>query len=999
MSKKSGLGVAKSLGLVLLTALLGAGSGVAAAPNGVESGNGAAAQAGGLERLSRIQMLKERQVGAVHPLTRTAGYLGSLPEDQTLAMTISFQPNRGDEISALLAALYNPASPNFHKWLSPEQWADRFGRSTAEVAQAAAWLRSSGFTVNKVWENRLAISFTGSTAVVRKAFNTQMGLFRHPIEARSFFANLQRPQLPPALDAITISLTGLSNAELHHHPDHSQARPISEAEIRAKLQAQEGPGGWGARPNAKIGSTDFLGPQDLQLAYGYQSLISGGVANQGSGQSIGNIIDSDVQDSDINGLRSQLGLPQEGQSGFQLVRDVPPTLTNPGKKFQDEAELDLDTISAAAPDAVIHLILIPALDSNSITTAENYAVNTLHLPVVNESFGGCESSNFDSAEQTLFQQAAAAGTAFFASAGDEGVACSSDINGQFFGVELPAAYDSVTAVGGTTLQGTFNSGGTLTAVASDVTWNTAPGVRNDCTGTSTGGGATGGGVAATVSRPSYQTQFSQPGTSHGVPAGSTRVVPDVALVADPNHTTLLFEMQGSFYLGGGTSQASPLMAGLMTLVNQYKGATQGLPNSELYRQGALQYANGGPSVFRDITSGNNTVQAVNGCPTSHTGFSAAIGYDAVTGWGAPQVGTFAQNYGVTLAAPTNLLASSSTGQFSLSWTAVTGATSYNVYQGSTAGGEAASPVSTGATGTSVNLPALDSTTAYFKVTAVNGSGQSAKSNEASATTPVTPAPTGLTATPAAGQVTLQWTNVPGHASYRVYVGTSSGHETQLGGAIYNNPYAATGLAGNTTYYFKVAGASNGVVGPQSAEVSATTPAAAPPTNVGVVTAPGQGTVSWTASPGATSYNIYVGNTSGGESSTPSATSTGTSAVLPLSNSRTYYFTVKAVSNGVASAASSEVQGTTPVTPAPTNLTATSGTGQVTLQWTDVPGHASYRVYVGTSSGAETQLGGPVYSNPYIVTGLTSSTTYFFKVAGASNGVVGPQSAEVSANAN
>ncbi len=389
------------------------------------------------------------------------------------------------------------------------------------------------------------------------------------------------------------------------------------------------------------------------------------------------------------------------------------------------------------------------------------------------------------------------------------------------------------------------------------------------------------------------------------------------------------------------------------------------------------------------------------------GYSVAVGGDTVVIGAVGAGGSFkggAYIYSLTTPVatpqpPTSLTATGSPGQFTLNWTASVGATSYNVYQGATSGGEAASPVSTGITGNSASFAAFDSTTAYFKVTAVNGAGESAKSNEASATTPVTPAPTNLSATPGKGQVTLQWTNVPGHVSYRVYVGTSSGNETQIPGPIYGNSYTVTGLANATTYYFKVAGASNEVVGPQSAEVSAITLGPKVPTNVSVITAPGQGTVSWSAAPGATAYYIYLGDTSGGESSSAYASTSNTSIVVPLFNSHTYYFTVKGVGSGIVSAASSEVSATTPVTPAPTNLTATSGTGQVTLQWTDVPGHASYRVYVGTSSGAETQLGGPVYSNPYTVTGLTSGTTYFFKVAGASNSVVGPQSSEVSARAN
>ena len=517
-----------------------------------------------------IAALKNRQVGPVDPLTATAQYVGNLALNRKLSLTISFQPNNQGAIQALLADLYDPSSSNYHQWLTPEQWADRFGRSSAEVQQVVDWLVGQGFTIEKAWENRLSITFSGATDVVQRAFNVQIGEFQHPAEARTFFANLQRPTLPAAIDAITISLVGLNNAVLRRHPDHRDAQHIS--------------------PDALIGGgVQYLGPSDLQVVYGYQNLINGGVANQGVGQTIGNIIDSDILNSDLNSLRSQLGLAALGTNGSALNRIVPPGLTNPGTKFEDEAELDVDTMTAAVPYAAIDLIIIDQLSGSSIFTAENYVVNTLKIPAVNESFGGCESGSYNSSEATLFDQAVAEGIAFFASSGDDGVTCFDGSAAGGLGVQIPAAYSGATAVSGTTLQGNFDGSGNVTSVNSDVTWNTPPGRRKDCNGQDTGGGSTGGGTSTIVARPSYQTLYSQPGAVHGVPAGSNRVVPDVALVSDPNGSTLIFAMQGNFFFGGGTSQSSPLMAALTTLVNQFKGSSQGSPNNELYRQGASQY--------------------------------------------------------------------------------------------------------------------------------------------------------------------------------------------------------------------------------------------------------------------------------------------------------------------------------------------------------------------------------------------------------------------------
>lgn len=278
----------------------------------------------------------------------------------------------------------------------------------------AEWLRASGLQVEQIWDNRLAISFSGSARTVENAFQVQLGLFQHPTEQRTFFANLQTPTLPAQIDAITISLVGLDNAILKHHPNRSSYTPISLQDVQAKIRPL---------PSADIGGTKFVGPKDLQFAYGYQTLISGGLNAQGSGQTEAIIIDSDVLNADINQLRTQLGLPALGTGGAALNRIVPPGLTNPGTRFEGEAELDVSTMSQVAPVSTIDLVLVPQLDSSSVLTAEQYVVNTLKPPVANESFGGCESFNYISSEETLFLQAKAQGIAFFASSGDEGAEC------------------------------------------------------------------------------------------------------------------------------------------------------------------------------------------------------------------------------------------------------------------------------------------------------------------------------------------------------------------------------------------------------------------------------------------------------------------------------------------------------------------------------------------------------------------------------------------------
>ncbi|MGH9765099.1 MAG: hypothetical protein ACREAC_30050, partial [Blastocatellia bacterium] len=103
--------------------------------------------------------------------------------------------------------------------------------------------------------------------------------------------------------------------------------------------------------------------------------------------------------------------------------------------------------------------------------------------------------------------------------------------------------------------------------------------------------------------------------------------------------------EGSAFYGGGTSQSSPLLSGMMALINQFKGSSQGSPNTVLYRLGVSQYKTAGPHAYLDVTSGNNNVGPVPTClPSVRTGFSAGTGYDPVTGWGVPDLNVIANNF-------------------------------------------------------------------------------------------------------------------------------------------------------------------------------------------------------------------------------------------------------------------------------------------------------------------------------------------------------------------
>jgi hypothetical protein len=177
-------------------------------------------------------------------------------------------------------------------------------------------------------------------------------------------------------------------------------------------------------------------------------------------------------------------------------------------------------------------------------------------------------------------------------------------------------------------------------------------------------------------------------------------------------------------------------------------------------------------------------------------------------------------------APTRLTASKGIGKVRLAWTGSSGATSYNVYRGLSAGAESATPIATGITTTSyTNTGLTNGKTYFFKVAAVDAGGTSPLSNEVSATPQVSapPAPTGLTATPGSAQVKLKWTASAGATSYNVYRGTAAGAEsrTPIVTGITTTSNTNSGLTSGKLYFFKVAAVDAGGTSALSNEVSAT----------------------------------------------------------------------------------------------------------------------------------------------------------------------------------
>jgi fibronectin type 3 domain-containing protein len=360
------------------------------------------------------------------------------------------------------------------------------------------------------------------------------------------------------------------------------------------------------------------------------------------------------------------------------------------------------------------------------------------------------------------------------------------------------------------------------------------------------------------------------------------------------------------------------------------------------------------------------------------------------------------------AAPTALVATGNNGSVALTWTAPAGAVSYRVLR-STTSGSGYVLLGTSGTASYTDTNVTNGTTYYYVVTASNGVCSSANSAQAPATPACTPPskPTGLAATPGNGQIALAWTASTGGATlYQVLRGTKTGGPYTAIATPTSTGYTDTGLINGTTYYYVVTASNGSCSSANSAELAAI-PMCTPPSVPTITAAPGDGQVvlSWTAATGgAVSYVLSRGTVSGGPYGTVVASPTGTTYTdKTVVNGTTYYYVVSS-NNGACQSLPSAEAPAKPVAAcnllAPTGVTATAGSQQVTLSWTAAAGATSYNIGRSTTSGTGYTSAGTVTA-PTVTfldndAALVNGTKYYYVVTASNTLCTSPGSTEVSA---
>ena len=549
------------------------------------------------------------------------------------------------DLKALLDAQQDGRSTDYHKWLTPDEFWERFGVAESDIAVVRLWLESHGFQVHSVGKGRTVLEFSGTAAQVRSAFHTE--IHKYEIGGEDHWANASDPRIPEALASVVVG-----PAALHDF----RAKPLAKVGPRIPFRNT----GNAPRPQFNQGNAHAVGPADFATIYNLNPLFQAGI--NGAGVTIGVLGVDWIQTTDVTDFQRLFGLP------FQ-VPVIKANGTEPDNGHNDdnfEGVMDVSWAGAVATGAnVVFIVTPPGGVVDPLLVSEQFAVDNNLADVLTESFSYCEADMTAALEQqtnAVRQQAAAEGITWVVASGDSGGYC--DDEGSSAAKLGPlsanglASSPYVVAVGGTEFAGTTGistfwassqDSATFESAVSyipEVVWNDncLPGV---C--------ASGGGPSTLYAKPPWQAGVS------GIPDDGMRDTPDVSLSASPKFDPLLIcflascrSTPGGFYSAGGTSVATPSFAGIMALVVQKTGSRQGAVNRVLYQLAATeQYSQciaynpsqvgtlpASSCIFNDVTAGNSAV------PGEYGGFySAGVGYDLATGLGSVNAANLVNQWG------------------------------------------------------------------------------------------------------------------------------------------------------------------------------------------------------------------------------------------------------------------------------------------------------------------------------------------------------------------
>jgi subtilase family serine protease len=640
--------------------------------------------------------LAQRIANNVSAGIRQASDLGRVNANEPMTITVHLQLQNKTGFDKEVDALYDPASPSYHKWLTNAdltKYAPPSGQSDAVRKE----LESHGLEILSA--DGFSIRARGTAANVENAFNTQIHNFQ--LNGKVFRAHVVNARLSGPAGDYVAAVAGLESHQARPHLSRAINLKTKQPPPTVALSKVEASGGlaslitdqilytpsaflfntpgaslpvglyfgnvYGANPNLVPDYT----PAQLEALYGLPTAYKAGF--DGTGQTIVLLeaYGDPTIEADANAFSSLTGLPPLTSSNFKIIYpNGPPVSPVAGILLGWDIEIDIDVqwAHSIAPGAKIVVVVAPGADNESLQAGMSYIVSNHLADAVSDSWGGeadlfsgpLEEQSYDQ----ILELAAAKGISFQFSSGDDG---DNGLGTPIGAISVPANSPHATAVGGTSILNNPNGSGyeTLGWGSSFVLLNNQ-GVQDPPSPYPAYFGGSGGGESAYFPKPSWQASL--PGTG--------RQTPDVSALADPyTGVPIVVTSQGvqGVEVGwGGTSLASPIFTALWTIANQHAGHSLGLaapyiaglkpgdlvdvlPLSSITNVAGTVYDSSGATYY-------SAAGLFAGLTYTSTGFTSAIitggdeafalsfgldssltvtkGWDNVTGWGTPNVNTF-----------------------------------------------------------------------------------------------------------------------------------------------------------------------------------------------------------------------------------------------------------------------------------------------------------------------------------------------------------------------
>ncbi len=619
----------------------------------------------------------------------------SLPMEHML-LQLKRAPEREQALVQFIDQLHDPKSSNFHQWLTAKEFGERYGLPEEDLATITRWLASHGLVVNVVYPSGLVIDFSGTAGQVREAFRTEI----HNLDVNGVrhIANMSDPQIPAALEQAVAGVVSLN--DFRPHPMHKMRPDYTFGSSRSTTQA--------------------VVPADLATIYNLNPLFTSGISGQGQTVVViedTNVL-GNTDWNTFRSTFGLSGYTAGSFTQVQPGNCTSPGVN--GNDIEALLDAEYSSAAAPSAAIELASCANTNTTFGGLIAVQNLINGANPPPIISISYGECEVLNRptgNAAFNAAYQQAVAEGVSVFVAAGDEGAAsCDANESQATHGISVSGFTSTPynVSVGGTDFGDTFagtnstywNSTNTSTygsaiSYVPEIPWNDScasvliattegfsttygsTGYCNSVTAelgfltTASGSGGPSGcatgapstreivsGSCAGYAKPSWQVLV-------GVPNDGVRDIPDVSLFAANGvwGHYYIFCDSDTLYGGrpctgtpskwsgaGGTSFASPILAGIQALVNQKTNSRQGNPNPVYYSLAAGEYGSGGSSacnsslgnatagscIFYDVTQGDMDVNcsgtyncylpsgAYGVLSTSDASYNMA--YGTTTGW-------------------------------------------------------------------------------------------------------------------------------------------------------------------------------------------------------------------------------------------------------------------------------------------------------------------------------------------------------------------------------